>query len=85
VWIGSKLFPLQAARLPMNKLMMKTMRKIKKSTFAIPAAALATRPNPKRPAMMAITRKTQAYQSMMVVLSPELKAHRMPDRFAGVK
>ncbi len=80
-----KLLRLQAARLPINKLMIKTIRKMKKSTFAIPAAALATRPNPKRPAMIAITRKTQAYQSMAVVLSTELEAHRMPDRLAGVK
>lgn len=80
-----KLLRLQAARLPINKLMIKTIRKMKKSTFAIPAAALATRPNPKRPAMIAITRKTQAYQSMAVVLSTELEAHRMPEPLAGVK
>src|SRR5438876_822423 len=45
---------------PMTRATTKTIRKIKNSTCAMPAAVEATPPKPRRPAMTAITRKTRA-------------------------
>jgi hypothetical protein len=54
-------------RLPINKLITKSMMKIMNRIFAIPMAAPAIPPKPNMAAMIAITKKTQAYQSIVVV------------------
>jgi hypothetical protein len=46
--------------LPVNRPITNKAMKMKKSTFAIPAAAAATPPKPKMAAMMAKTRNTHA-------------------------
>ena len=59
----------RALRRPANRLTRNRTRKITKQIFAIPAAAAAMPPNPKMAAIIATTRNTQAYQSMLFISS----------------
>src|SRR5947209_6930810 len=59
-------------RLPATKLMTKSTRKTTKQIFAMPADAAAIPPNPSTAAINAITRNTQAYQSIFNVSSRSL-------------
>jgi hypothetical protein len=58
---GDAYIPVRPRRVsPVIKVMMNTTRKIKNRSFAIPAAATATPPNPKIAAMIATIRNTSA-------------------------
>jgi hypothetical protein len=55
----------------------KMMRKMKKSTCAMPAAVDAMPPNPNRPATTAITRKTRAQYSIAFSVYRAARDHQL--------